>query len=105
MIYEFIVQGIVYQNIVWEVLLGIRLLGSTFWCGLSNHQAAAAQIPLVEKNIVERPPLLGALPLSLPVSDAVGDRQRLNIPKKGDPEKGESGKRKSLLGDSEVAQR
>ena len=28
----------------WEVLLGIRLLGTTFWCGLSNCQAAAAQM-------------------------------------------------------------
>ena len=28
----------------WEVLLGIRLLGTTFWCGLSNHQAATAQM-------------------------------------------------------------
>ena len=41
----------------WEVLLGIRLLGNTFWFGLSNHQAAAAQTRLVETNIVEcRPP-------------------------------------------------
>ena len=28
----------------WEVLLGIRLLGATFWCGLSDHQAATAQM-------------------------------------------------------------
>ena len=28
----------------WQVLLGIRLLGTTFWCGLSNHQAATAQM-------------------------------------------------------------
>ena len=28
----------------WEVLLGIRLLGTTFWCALSNHQAATAQM-------------------------------------------------------------
>ena len=27
-----------------EVLLGIRLLGTTFWRGLSNHQAATAQM-------------------------------------------------------------
>ena len=27
-----------------EVLLGIQLLGGTFWCGLSNHQAATAQM-------------------------------------------------------------
>ena len=26
------------------MLLGIRLLGTTFWCGLSNHQAATAQM-------------------------------------------------------------
>ena len=26
----------------WEVLLGIRLIGTTCWCGLSNHQAATA---------------------------------------------------------------
>ena len=31
----------------WEVLQGIRLLGTTFWCGLSNHQAATAQMHLV----------------------------------------------------------
>ena len=35
-----------------EVLLEIRLLGTTFWRGLSNHQAATAQMHLVEKNIV-----------------------------------------------------
>ena len=28
----------------WEVLLGIRLLGTTCWSGLSNHQAATAQM-------------------------------------------------------------
>ena len=28
----------------WEVLLGIRLLGTTFWCGLSNLRAATAQM-------------------------------------------------------------
>ena len=28
----------------WEVLLGVRLLGTTCWCGLSNHQAATAQM-------------------------------------------------------------
>ena len=28
----------------WEVLLGIWLLGTTFWRGLSNHQAATAQM-------------------------------------------------------------
>ena len=28
----------------WEVLLGIRLPGTTFCCGLSNHQAATAQM-------------------------------------------------------------
>ena len=28
----------------WEVLLGIRLLGTAFWCGLSNHRAATAQM-------------------------------------------------------------
>ena len=49
----------------WEVLLEIRLLGTTFWCGLSNHQAATAQMHLVGTNIVECRPLLGALPLSL----------------------------------------
>ena len=26
------------------VLLGIRLLGTTFWCGMSNYQAATAQM-------------------------------------------------------------
>ena len=49
----------------WEVLLGIRPLGTTFWRGLSNHQAATAQMHLVEKIIVECRPLLGALPPSL----------------------------------------
>ena len=28
----------------WEALLDIRLLGTTCWYGLSNHQAAAAQM-------------------------------------------------------------
>ena len=49
----------------WEVLLGIRLPGITFWRGSSNHQAATVQMHVVEKNIVECPPLLGALPPSL----------------------------------------
>ena len=39
--------------------------GTTCWCGLSNHQAAAAQMHLVEKDAVKCRPLLGALPLSL----------------------------------------
>ena len=30
-----------------------RLLGTTCWCGLSNHQAAAAQMLLVGKRIEE----------------------------------------------------
>ena len=51
----------------WEVLLGIRLLGTTFGCGLSNHQAATAQMHFVGKSIVECRPLLGALRLSLAV--------------------------------------
>ena len=38
---------------------------TTFWCGLSNHQAATAQMHLVEKTIVECRPALGALPLAL----------------------------------------
>ena len=42
----------------WEVLRGIRLLGTTCCCGLSNHQAATAQMHLVEKYIVECPPHL-----------------------------------------------
>ena len=41
----------------WEVLLGIRLLGATFWCGLSNHQAAAAQMHLAN-NAYRRVPIL-----------------------------------------------
>ena len=48
----------------WEVLLEIRLLGATFCCGWSNQQAATAQMHLVDKNIVECRPLLGALRLS-----------------------------------------
>ena len=47
------------------MLLGIRLPGTTFWSGLSNHQAASAQMHLVGRNIVECRPTLGALPLSL----------------------------------------
>ena len=46
------------------MLLGIRLLGTTFWCGLSNHQATTAQMHLVGKSITECRLLLGALPLS-----------------------------------------
>ena len=52
------------------MLLEIQLLGSTFWCG-SDDQAATAQMHPVDKtycNIVECPPLLGALPLSLTVA-------------------------------------
>ena len=30
-----------------------RLLGIVFWCGLSNHQTATAQMHLVETNIAE----------------------------------------------------
>ena len=47
------------------MLLGIGHLGTTFGGGLSNHQAATAQMHLVgETNIVECRPILGALPLS-----------------------------------------
>ena len=42
--------SIIYEK--WEVLLGIRLLGTTFWRGSSNHQAASVQMHLVERNIV-----------------------------------------------------
>ena len=49
----------------WEVLPGIRLVGTTSWRGLSNHQAAPAQMHLVGKQIVVCRPLLGALRLSL----------------------------------------
>ena len=41
------------QGEKWEVPLKIRLLGTTFWCGLSHQQAATAQMHLVEKNIAE----------------------------------------------------
>ena len=36
----------------WEVLLGIRLLGTTFWHGFSNHQAATAQMHLAQQQIL-----------------------------------------------------
>ena len=49
------------------MLLGIRLQGTTSGCGLSNHQAATAQIHLVDKNIAECRPLSGALLLSLDI--------------------------------------
>ena len=39
--------------------------GTTFRCGLSNHQAATAQMHSVEETILECRPLLGALPRSL----------------------------------------
>ena len=59
----------------WEVLLEVRLQGTTFWYGLSNHQAATAQMHLVETNILECRPLLGALPLSLTVAIRVACRR------------------------------
>ena len=49
---------------IWELLLGIRLLGTLFRRGSSNHQAVTAQMLSVETNIVECRPPLGALPLS-----------------------------------------
>ena len=39
----------------WEVLLGIRLLGTTFGSGLSNHQDATAQTHLVEQTYCRVP--------------------------------------------------
>ena len=36
----------------WEVLLGIRLLGTTFWCGLSNHQAATEQMRTWQNRVL-----------------------------------------------------
>ena len=49
----------------WEVLPGIRLLGTTCCCRLSNHQAAAAQMHLVEKHVVRVPtPLKSTSPFS-----------------------------------------
>ena len=50
----------------WEVLLGIRLLGTTLWCGLSNHQDATAQMLSVEPNYRKSadPPLRSAPPFS-----------------------------------------
>ena len=41
---------------IWEVLLGTRLLGATFGRGLLNHQAATAQMHLVEANTYRRVP-------------------------------------------------
>ena len=56
----------------WEVLLGIRLLGTIFWHGSSNQQAATAQMGTWQAelspritSIVECRPPLGALPHSL----------------------------------------
>ena len=54
----------------WEAPLGIRLLGNTVWRGLSNHQAATAQMHSVGNNIAECPPLLGSLPPSLTFRNA-----------------------------------
>ena len=58
----------------WEVLLGIRLLGTTCWCKLSYHQAASAQMHLVAKEIVECRPLLGQPPLALYHPPAAGEK-------------------------------
>ena len=60
-----LVRGGLVLGEKWEALLGIRLLGTTCWSGLSYHQAATAQMRLVESNnILECPPLFGALPQS-----------------------------------------
>ena len=49
----------------WEVLLGIRLLGTTFWRGLSSHQAATAQNALGGKRYRRVPtPLRSTSPFS-----------------------------------------
>ena len=44
----------IYIYKIWEVSLGIRLLGTTFWCGSSNPQAATAQRRLVERNRISQ---------------------------------------------------
>ena len=51
-------------QLFYPTALLIRLLGTTCWCGLSNHQAATAQMHLVETAMEECRPLLGALPPS-----------------------------------------
>ena len=55
----------VWCLLVLKVLLGIRLLGITFWCGLSNHQAATARMHSVEKTYRRVPtPLRRTSPFS-----------------------------------------
>ena len=51
------------------MLLGIRLLGTTFWCGWSNHQAATAQMQsVVNKNRTVPTPLRSTSPFPEPSS-------------------------------------
>ena len=50
------------------MLLGIRLIETTFWCGLSNHQAATAEMHLVQNDIVE------CLPIPLRSTSPFSDR-------------------------------
>ena len=61
------------------MLLGIRLLETTCWCGLSNYQAATAQMHLVEtKHSVECRRPLGTLSLSRKRAIGVELRPRYN---------------------------
>ena len=63
----------------WEMLLGIRLLGATFWWELPNHQAATARMHWMEKHIVECRPLLEALLLSLNLPDVIAPRHAAQV--------------------------
>ena len=60
-----IVRGLAVSE-KWEVLLGTWLLGTTCWCGLSNHQAATAQMHSVDKTYRRVPTPLRSTP---PFSD------------------------------------
>ena len=72
---RFLVCGLTAQE-KWEVLLGIRLPGTTFRCGLSSHQAATTEMGArqaesslrIDKYRVERRPPLGAYMISKMIS-------------------------------------
>ena len=61
----------VYEK--WEVLLGVWLKGTTCWCGLSKHQAATAQMHLVENDNHRRVPT--PLRSTSPFSDRIKRRE------------------------------
>ena len=65
----------------WEVLLGMLLLGTTFWCGLSNHQAATAQMGTCKTYISLRIKQYRRVPT--PPSGALPPSLRVDIPEMG----------------------